>query len=234
MPLVMLAMDTTGRVCTVALSDAQGFLGEYSLGMERAHSRWLHPAIARLLEDTGTSAGHLTAVAVSAGPGSFTGLRIGVATAKALAYALDIPVIPVPTLDVLNRAAGPGTGLVSPVVSARRGQVYAGLYRGGVPLEGPMVTDEGGWLVHLGLLQEEVMLVGDALDRKEGPLRARLAGALRAAPPSACYPRAAIVAEIGWELLAKGAGTGAMSALPHYLSGTPAERAWEAQRDREV
>lgn len=231
--MVMLAMDTTGRVCTVALSEAHGLLGEYSLGLERAHSRWLHPAIAQLLEDTGTFAGRISAVAVSAGPGSFTGLRIGMATAKALAYALAIPVIPVPTLDVLGRVAGPGTGLVSPVVPARRGQVYAGLYRGGVPVEGPLVEDEAAWLARLALLREDVLLVGDALDRKEAPLRARLEGALRAAPPSACYPRAGIVAEIGWELLAQGAATGAMSALPHYLSGTPAERAWKTPH-REV
>jgi len=231
---VILAMDTTSRVCTVALSEACGFLGEYSLGVERAHSRWLHPAIARLLEDTGTTGERITAVAVSAGPGSFTGLRIGVAAAKALAYAWNVPLLPVPTLDALARAAGPGTGLVSPMTSARRGQVYAGLYRGGVRVEGPVVEDEEAWLVRLRLLHEDIILVGDALDRKERPLRARLAGALTAAPPSVCHPRAAMVAEIGWELLARGAGGDAMSAIPYYLSRIPAEPARTDPRDREV
>lgn len=230
----MLAMDTTGRVCTVALSEAGGCLGEYSLGVERAHSRWLHPAIDRLLKDTGTSGDDITAVAVSAGPGSFTGLRIGVATAKALAYAWDVPVIPVPTLDVLARAAGPGSGLVSPVVSARRGEVYAGLYRQGMRVEGPVVEDDDAWLKRLRLLHEEVTLVGDALDRKDKPLRVRLDGLLRAATPATCCPRASMVAEIGWELLARGAGAGAISIIPCYLGRSPADRVREDLRDRGV
>ncbi|MEW6522336.1 MAG: tRNA (adenosine(37)-N6)-threonylcarbamoyltransferase complex dimerization subunit type 1 TsaB [Bacillota bacterium] len=230
----MLAMDTSSRVCTVALGGASGLLGEFSLGVDRAHSRWLHPAIARLLGDTGINGDDITAVAVSVGPGSFTGLRIGVACAKALAYAWGVPVIPVPTLDVLARAAGPAAGLVSPVVVARRGEVYAGLYRCGQRVEGPLAEEEEAWLGHLRSLQEDVLVLGDALDRKDAPLRERLGPGLTAAPPSMCLPRAAIVAELGWELMAKGVVTHAFSATPLYLKKAQAEIVWERNRGREV
>lgn len=227
---MILAIDTSTRICTVALGDPDGIAGELALGRERAHSVWLVPAIARLLEDTGTDPSGLAAVAVTTGPGSFTGLRIGVTTAKALAYAWGLPAVPVGALEVLARGPGPGSGLVSPVLLARRGEVYAALYRGVDELEPPRCRAEGEWLDYLTHLGQPVLVAGDVLDRGQVLSRDRLPPALQGAPPHLCYPRAAVVVELAWERWRRGETESALSLKPGYLRRAQAELVWEQRR----
>src|SRR5262245_38956907 len=125
----VLAIDTSTLAGGVALVDGDRTVAEYVLDIRLTHSERLMPTVERVMSDAGWSPGDLSGLAVAIGPGSFTGLRIGVSAVKGLALALDLPIAAVPTLDAL--AAGiPAPALaVCPVIIARRDEVYACLYR---------------------------------------------------------------------------------------------------------
>lgn len=127
----ILAIEASGPVAGAALHNGEKLLGEMSLQTGLNHSVTLMPLVEELLARTGTQTSELTAIALTAGPGSFTGLRIGAATAKGLAFALSVPVVPVSTLDSLACNLPFANGLVCPLMDARKGQVYAALYRCG-------------------------------------------------------------------------------------------------------
>ncbi|MBF9236482.1 tRNA (adenosine(37)-N6)-threonylcarbamoyltransferase complex dimerization subunit type 1 TsaB [Hymenobacter sp. BT683] len=135
MPLIILALETSSPVCSVALhriADAS-LVGQSELRLDKSHSTHLTILIEQLLENTGHSLADLAAVAVSDGPGSYTGLRIGAAAAKGLCFALDIPLVAVSTLKALAAqvaevTAWPETQLYCPMLDARRTEVYAAIY----------------------------------------------------------------------------------------------------------
>ena len=139
--MLILGMDTATRRVGVVLASEQGLLGRTELGGPFAdaaprHAEVLAPAIATLCEQVGVELDHLSAIAVGIGPGMFTGLRVGVTTAKVLALALRIPVIPIPSLDLLAYPLRHSRTLVVPAIDARRHEVYYAIYRsvpGGVP-----------------------------------------------------------------------------------------------------
>ena len=135
MPTLLLSLETSSPVCSVALHRvADGSLvGQSELRLDKSHSTHLTVLIEQLLANTGHQLADLAAVAVSDGPGSYTGLRIGGAAAKGLCFALDIPLVAVSTLQALAAqvAAGtarPSTWLYCPMLDARRTEVYAALY----------------------------------------------------------------------------------------------------------
>ncbi len=103
-------------------------MGEYTLNIQRTHSERLMPAVVKILEDAQVEPGDLTGLAVSLGPGSFTGLRIGTMTAKALAWSLKLPLFGIPTLDAMAWSLRYSQGLLCPFLDCRRGEVYSALY----------------------------------------------------------------------------------------------------------
>lgn len=126
MPAI-LSLETATDVCSVALHDGNKLLGEAVLNEPQAHAARLAPLIDQVIRDSGASYADIKAVAVSAGPGSYTGLRIGTSTAKGLCYALDVPLISVGTLELLayqGRAFNASGGLLCPMIDARRMEVY--------------------------------------------------------------------------------------------------------------
>lgn len=126
----ILGIDTATRVCGVALMNDQELIAEYIQNIKKTHSQRLLPLIDSLLRDTGVAKNTIEAVAVAAGPGSFTGLRIGVSTARALAQGLNIPAIGVSTLESLAQNLVTGENeLICPILDARRDQVYTAIYR---------------------------------------------------------------------------------------------------------
>jgi len=127
--MFILAIETTGKHASVALIDEQGRIHEVDSDATFNHLRSLIPMTDRLLADGGIAPGDLACVAVSIGPGSFTGIRIGVSTARALSQALDIPVTGVSSLRAFAYNAPDYDGLICPVFDARRGQVYGGAFR---------------------------------------------------------------------------------------------------------
>jgi tRNA threonylcarbamoyladenosine biosynthesis protein TsaB len=128
MPLI-LNIDTALETASVCLSEKLVSLGEFSNGDQKDHAAWLHEAIRKLLLQSGKLVKDLEAVAVSIGPGSYTGLRVGLSTAKGLCYALGIPLITVETLKLLAFAVKEeAKELVCPLIDARRMEVYTALY----------------------------------------------------------------------------------------------------------
>lgn len=126
--LKILALDSTAEVATVALCDDERLIAETTISAGLTHSELLLPLLEELLCHTHTSVDDIGLFAVSAGPGSFTGVRIGAATVKGLAYGKGVPCIGVSSLDALARNLTASDGIVCPVMNARRSQVYNAIF----------------------------------------------------------------------------------------------------------
>lgn len=124
----ILALDSSGLVASVAVTEDDVLIAEYTIQYKKTHSQTLLPMLEEVRRMVELAMDQVDAIAVAAGPGSFTGLRIGSATAKGLALALEKPIIPVPTLDGLAWQMYGTDALVCPIMDARRNQVYTGLY----------------------------------------------------------------------------------------------------------
>ncbi len=124
----ILSLDTTGLVASCAVSDENSIIAEYTTNYKKTHSRTILPMIEEIMKMVEIKPEELDYIACSCGPGSFTGLRIGAATAKGMANALDIKIIPIPTLDALAQNMIFSSKIVVPVMDARRNQVYTSIY----------------------------------------------------------------------------------------------------------
>ncbi|MCC8141517.1 MAG: tRNA (adenosine(37)-N6)-threonylcarbamoyltransferase complex dimerization subunit type 1 TsaB [Lachnospiraceae bacterium] len=125
----ILAVDSSGLVASVAVVEDDTLLGEYTVNYKKTHSQTLLPMLDEVAKMIELDLDTVDAIAVAAGPGSFTGLRIGSATAKGLGLAMDKPMIHVPTIDALACNLWGSGDLVCPLMDARRDQVYTGIYR---------------------------------------------------------------------------------------------------------
>jgi tRNA threonylcarbamoyladenosine biosynthesis protein TsaB len=199
--MLLLAIDTTTNVCSVALGERDKLWAEIVLNTKKTHSQRLMPALQTLLRDTGVDKKQLAGIAVALGPGSFTGIRIGIATAQGLAQGLEIPLIGVITLDALSESCGFFPGLICPLLDARRGEVYTGLYRGGsggpTPIEAPnaMIIDDVA--VKLAKYRENVIFTGDALELYRDILQEALGEKYLETPAASRLNRAALVLQRG-------------------------------------
>lgn len=127
--MTILAIDTSNYALGVALLEENEVLGEYITNLKKNHSIRIMPAIQTMMKDCDRTPSDLTKIVVAKGPGSYTGVRIGVTIAKTLAWSLKIPLVGISSLEIL--ASGTGRyfdGFISPIFDARRGQVYTGLY----------------------------------------------------------------------------------------------------------
>ena len=183
---LVLAIETATPRCSVALGHEGGLLASFSVDRDRRHVEALVPAISSICHAAGVALADLDAVAVDTGPGLFTGMRVGIATAQALALALDLPVHPVCSLDVLAYPLRHAGQPVAAVVDARRGEVFRSLHQVGVELAGPACVSPAtlaGELVELG----GGLATGDGAVRHRSVLEA--AGAqIAAASPAALTP----------------------------------------------
>lgn len=124
----LLALDSSGLVASVAIVAETGVLAEYTVNYKKTHSQTLLPMLNEIVQMIGIELSEVDGIAIAAGPGSFTGLRIGSATAKGLGLALKKPIIPVPTMDGMAYNLYGTADLICPLMDARRNQVYTGLY----------------------------------------------------------------------------------------------------------
>jgi tRNA threonylcarbamoyladenosine biosynthesis protein TsaB len=214
---LVLGIETASVVGGIALVSADGaLLGEVTLRNEESHSERILPAAHWLLSLLGFTPRELAAVAVSRGPGSFTGLRAGIAAAKGLAFALGVPLFGVPTLDVLAANAPPGEGPLCAVLNARRGEVFRALFRRG-PGEPLRLGPDG--LVSLRSLVDELpvgsLLLGEIPTDLLGMIPADRAALI--GPPRLGQPRPATVAALGAGALAAGRASELTTLMPDYL-----------------
>ncbi|MDR3589964.1 MAG: tRNA (adenosine(37)-N6)-threonylcarbamoyltransferase complex dimerization subunit type 1 TsaB [Negativicutes bacterium] len=225
----ILALDTATLVSSVALARRETVVAELTLQTRKTHSELLMPHIEQLLALAETSKEAVEAIAVSIGPGSFTGLRIGLATAKALAYALQIPLVGVPTLDALAYGCPVPGAVLAATMDAQKGNVYIALFRWGTAgleqLSPPRVMDHNAAFAELAALTEPVVVLGEAVG-----LYAEALGKVKgvaAAEPHVAMPRAASVALLGWQLLDGGARHDVMTLEPLYIRRSEAEDLWD-------
>jgi tRNA threonylcarbamoyladenosine biosynthesis protein TsaB len=154
-------------VATVAIVSRDTVIAEYTTNLEKTHSQTLLPMIDEIFKMTGLDKKNLKAVAVTNGPGSFTGLRIGAATAKGITLALNIPIISIPTLEATAYNMNFTEKLICPIMDARRHQVYTGIFRcKETTLEAVMPSNAMALedlLSELNKLGEEVVFIGDGI-----------------------------------------------------------------------
>lgn len=166
---MILGIETAVERVGVALGDSRGIVASATLASDRRHAESLTPMIGFVLDQAGLSTSDLSAVAVDAGPGLFTGMRVGIAAAEALAWALEIPAVGVCSLDVtaMNAAITPDT--VAVALDARRGEVYWALYRTDstmpVRIGEPIVGTPDDLAIHLADRAEDVVCVGSGFHR---------------------------------------------------------------------
>lgn len=213
----VLAVDTSTMAGGVALLDDERVVGESLLDVRTTHSERLMLAVERALGDAGWAADSLDGLAVAVGPGSFTGLRIGLAAVKGLALALGCPIAAVPTLDAMAAGLSWTSRPVCPVLVARKGEVFASLYR----WDGEAMHREWEYLSlsveALGArLAEPVIGVGDGAGLVSSPL-------MVLAYPVRRGPSAAVVGWLGCERLRRGETVNPSELVPLYLRPSEAE-----------
>lgn len=226
--MLILALDTATETCGVAVAEGERVLVEYSERVGRNHSSRLFPLIETALKAAGREASDLEGIAVTIGPGSYTGLRIALSSASTLSYALDIPVIGLTTLEVLAFAAGPREGLISPLIDARGGRVYAALYRkdGKQPVTvlEPGVTGIKEWVT--GLAGREVAFTGPGVSVYAEEISAGLGEGCLPAISMEGFIRPAAVAVLGYRRLSSGYDADPAKVVPLYLPGESASGGW--------
>ncbi len=220
-PLV-LALESATAAVSVALLRGETVVDELAARAGPA-AETLLPAVDRLLERAGATLEQLDAIAVSIGPGSFTSLRVGIATVKGLAFASELPIAPVSTLAARARAAGPTARLAVPMLDARRGELYAAAY---APASGPEpVVPEGVYRPEAlcAKLTPPCALVGEGAALCGEAIAAALGGDVALLPPPAGDARARHVGALGVAQLARGAWVSAAQLAPRYLRRAEAE-----------
>lgn len=238
----ILALDSSGLVASVAMAEDDNLIAEYTVQYKKTHSQTLLPMLQEICRMVELDLDTADAVAVAAGPGSFTGLRIGSATAKGLAFALNKPIVPVPTVDGLAYQMYGAKDLVCPIMDARRNQVYTGIYE--------FVPDSNGQFEYdMRVIKEQcavsfdeiseilngydrsVMFLGDGVP----VFRERMTQLLRVpyavAPLHRARQSAAAIAALGSLYYRQGKAVDGAAFAPEYLRLSQAERE-RAEKER--
>lgn len=244
----ILAIETTSAFASAAVIDGTGNCQEVIWDGSMTHLQNLLPLVDEALKKTGIELSEIKAVAVSRGPGSFTGIRIGMATAKALAQVAKIPVIPVPTLLAMAYGMRHLKGIVCPILDARRGQVYATAFSFGrdaaedyppqdLQMFGQVLFREGAYFPEevLSLLSgdEPVFFMGDGIGVYQEKIRAAMGESAVFLPLEQRFQKAGAVAEIGYAMYTRGEVESYITAQPEYLRQSEAERNLQKKRQQE-
>lgn len=224
----ILALDSSGLVATVAILEDDTTLAEYTVNYKKTHSQTLLPMLDEIVKMIEFDLDTIDAIAVSGGPGSFTGLRIGAATAKGLGLALNKPLINIPTVDGLAYNLYGNTGLICPIMDARRNQVYTGLYRfenGEFQVvEEQMAIAVQDLVEKLNAYGEKVTFLGDGVPVYKNGLMSELKVEHYFAPAHMNRQRATAVGALAMEYFKAGKVESAMEHKPDYLRLSQAER----------
>lgn len=241
----ILALDSSGLVASAAIVEDDVLIAEYTTDYKKTHSQTLLPMLDEIRQMIDLDLHTIDAIAISAGPGSFTGLRIGAATAKGLGLALNLPLVEVPTLEGLAFNLWGTDRLVCPIMDARRNQVYTGIYefcREEIPEK---ESSEHQLVMHsikeqcaiavdelveeLNRLGREVIFLGDGVPVYREQILQNLKVSCSFAPAANNRQRAASVASLGAVYYAHGRTVTAAEHEPEYLRKSQAEREREEQ-----
>ena len=224
----VLGLDSSGLVASVAIVEDDNLLAEYTVNYKKTHSQTLLPMLDEISRMIQLDLDTVDAIAVAAGPGSFTGLRIGSATAKGLGLALKKPMIPVPTLDALAYNIYDSQALICPIMDARRNQVYTALY---TCRQGRLCNEMEACamgirdlLEKLNELSRPAVFLGDGVCVYRDVILENAGIEVLFAPAHVNKQRASSVAALGLTYLQEGRQVTAADFRPDYLRKSQAER----------
>ena len=242
----VLAIDSSGLTATVAIVEDEQTIAEYTTNYKKTHSQTLLPMIDEMVRMVDADLKDIDAIAVAGGPGSFTGLRIGSATAKGLGLAIDKPLIHVPTVDAMAYSMYGCEDIICPIMDARRKQVYTGLYSfshkknedGGLydepvfqVLRMQMAVPVEELIRHLNVYRRRVVFLGDGVPVYKEMLAEGLKVPYSFAPSFMNRQRAAAVGALGIRYYEEGRYESAAEFRPEYLRKSQAERE-RAEREK--
>jgi tRNA threonylcarbamoyladenosine biosynthesis protein TsaB len=226
----VMGLDSATNVASVAIVENNKLLAELTFNTIKNHSQRLMPMLAWMLEETKLTLDDLDGFAVAVGPGSFTGLRIGLATIKAMAHVQNKPVLAVPTLDGLAANLEGTSGTICPILNARRNEVYSALYRWNGSYNERLTDYMALGLEPLAaMLKKEgemITFLGDGVEAYQETLADMLPGAHFAASSNSIC-RAAQIARLGLERLKQGKIADYYSLEPLYIRKSQAEVKWQ-------
>jgi tRNA threonylcarbamoyladenosine biosynthesis protein TsaB len=224
----ILSIETSTRVGSVAIIEDEHLIAEYILNVVSTHSERLLPSIDQILKDSQLTVRDIEGFAVSLGPGSFTGLRIGISTVKGLALATGRAVVGVPTLDCLAHNIAFTHLLVCPILDARKGEVYTALYQGDGSGKLEKLTPDLALKPEelLTRIKEPVIFLGDGVEAYRDTLRSGQDNCLFA-PAYLNQPRASVLAKLGLEKFKQGHIFKEEEIQPLYCRLAEAEIAWK-------
>ena len=228
----ILGIESAALVASVAILDEDITIAEYTTNFKKTHSETLLPMLDEIIKMTGIDCSELSAIAVSGGPGSFTGLRIGAACAKGLGLALDLPLIHVPTLDAMALNICSSDAIIVPIMDARRNQVYTGIYKNDSNLE--IIKDSMAVAIDelFEILKDldnkeeikKIIFLGDGVPVFREYIDKNLEIAHDFAPANLNRQRASNIAMLGLKMFKEGKSLLSDDMRPEYLRKSQAER----------
>lgn len=224
----ILGIDSSGLVASAAIADEKNIIAEFTVNNKQTHSQTLLPMIEKVVDMSGIELEQIDAIAIAAGPGSFTGLRIGSATAKGIGLALKKPVVSVPTLEGLAYRVSVFDGIICPIMDARRNQVYTGIYKMDkgnlVCLSEQKAVDIHEIMEELEKYDEKVIFLGDGVEVQRETIEKEFKKEYCFAPIHLSKQSAAAVAVLGNIYFNQGKAEDAAEHKPIYLRKSQAER----------
>ena len=215
---MLLAIDTATRIASIALYQEGTVRSERSWHSQDSHTVELMPSIVGMLEQQGVAPQDLSAVAVASGPGSFTGLRIGMSVAKGLAFALDIPLVGIPTLDVLAYPHANQRLPTCAIIQAGRGRICIAFYRNWYRRWRRLSDYSLTTLADLcATIERRTLFCGEISPQAVDTLHQRLANLAVIASPASSLRRAGYLADLGWQRIERGEADDPVTLAPLYL-----------------
>ena len=235
----ILGIETATSACSVCILDNSQLIAEYTTNISKTHSQHLMPMIEHVLKNAGLVPKDIGAIAVSIGPGSFTGVRIGISAAKGMAMALDIQTAGVSVLDgIAYNLMNSYTGRICVITDARRKQVYAAIYE--MPdikcrmsnmkkLTGDMVLTIEELIKKT---KKKTIFIGNATTLYYNTLKKELGDLAVVCSPNLGIPRASSIAFLGEDILKEGKGLSHFDLKPNYIKLSDAEIKWKEKHGK--
>lgn len=225
----VLALETATKAGSIAIADEEAFIGEVKLDVSKAHAERVMDYIAWLLKSANVSINEIDAFAVSIGPGSFTGLRIGLSTIKGLAFSKKKPIVPVSTLDAMARRLPFSAYNICPMLDARKDEVYTALYKWENNTCMKIIPETAIEPVEfIKTIKGPTIFMGDGAIKYKDIISEILKADAFFPSSSFMSPSASSVAEIALEKLSAGIETDPISLTPFYIRKAEAEIRWKA------
>ncbi|MDD5014861.1 MAG: tRNA (adenosine(37)-N6)-threonylcarbamoyltransferase complex dimerization subunit type 1 TsaB [Atribacterota bacterium] len=227
----ILGIDTSTKFCNLGLIEDEDILIEYTInGLKKKHSSILVPAIKNLLKTIDLKIEEINGIAVSIGPGSFTGLRIGLSVAKGLCYARSLPLLGIPTLDAMVFPLKEIPYLICPLIESKKDEIYDVVFRGGKSLHRIMdykCEDIHSLLDRLSPIKEKIIFLGDGIKKYRENIKDKIGKDALFIDSQINFPMATNIAFLGLNKLKKKEEDDISTLSPFYLRKSEAEIVWE-------